>query len=153
MELETHMIIKEVLKSKGSRIETVDPYRKVDEILRVFDKRNISSVVVVSPAGKSLGIVTDRLLIKELARRGSEALKLTAADVMDAPAPTCAPDDTIQDALSIMTERRVRHLLVESVDEAVGLVSIGDLVKFRLRDRELEARVLRELAYAHMSAE
>lgn len=151
--METHMIIRDVLKSKGSRIETVHTYRQVSEILQIFDERNISSVVVIGPAGTPLGIVTDRLLIKALAHRGSEALRSTAADVMDTPAPTCAPDDKIQDALGIMTERRVRHLLVENGGEAVGLVSIGDLVKFRLRDSELEARVLRDLAYAHMSAE
>ena len=146
------MIIRDVLKSKGSRIETVHTHRPVSEILQLFDERNVSSVVVINPVGKPLGIVTDRLLIKALAHRGSEALRLRAADVMDAQAPTCAPADSIQEALGIMTERRVRHLLVEYGGEAVGLVSIGDLVKFRLRDSELEARVLRELAYAHMSA-
>lgn len=146
------MVIRDVLKSKGSRIETVHSHGRTTEILQLFDERNISSVVVVNPAGKPLGIVTDRLLIKALAHRGNEALKLTAADVMEAPAPTCSPDDSIQTALHVMTERRVRHLLVEFGGEAVGLVSIGDLVKFRLWDRELEARVLRELAYAHMSA-
>ena len=147
------MIIRDVLKSKGSRIETVHTHRPVSEILQLFDERNVSSVVVINPVGKPLGIVTDRLLIKALAHRGSDALRLTAADVMDTPAPTCTPDDTIQNSLHAMTERRVRHLLVEYGGEVVGLVSIGDLVKFRLRDSELEARVLRELAYAHMSAE
>lgn len=148
------MIIRDVLKSKGSRIETVHTHRLVvSEILQLFDERNVSSVVVASPDGKPLGIVTDRLLINALARRGSGALNLRAADVMVAPVPTCAPDDTIQEALGIMTDRRVRHLLVEYAGEAVGLASIGDLVKFRLRDSELEARVLRDLAYAHMAAE
>ena len=147
------MIIKDVLKSKGSRIEAVPPHRQVTEILRVFDERNISSVIVTGPAGKPLGIVTDRLLIKALAHRGSDALRLTAADVMDTPAPTCTPEETIQKGLHVMTERPVRHLLVENGGEAVGVVSIGDLVKFRSQDSELEARVLRELAYAHMSAE
>lgn len=146
------MIVRDVLKSKGYRIETVLPNRPVGAILQIFDERNISSVVVTEPSGKALGIVTDRLLIKRLARLGSGALILSAADVMDAPAPTCAPDDTIQDALGTMTERRVRHLLVASANETIGIVSIGDLVKFRLRDCELEARVLRDLAYAHMSA-
>ena len=147
------MIIRDVLKSKGSGIETVQAHRPVSEILQLFDERNISSVVVASPDGKPVGIVTDRLLIKALAHRGSSALSLRAADVMVAPVPACAPDDSIQDALGIMTERRIRHLLVECAGESVGLVSIGDLVKFRLRDRELEARVLRDLAYAHLAAE
>jgi CBS domain-containing protein len=151
--METHMIIRDVLKSKGSRIETVRAHRPVSEILQLFDERNVSSVVVAGQDDKPVGIVTDRLLIKALAHRGSAALSLRAADVMVAPAPACAPGDTIQDALGIMTDRRIRHLLVESAGEAVGLVSIGDLVKFRLQDRELEARVLRDLAYAHMSAE
>ena len=144
------MKIRDVLSSKGHRVETVRRDRRLHQILQILDEKNISSVIVVNPMGKPLGIVTDRILIRALARRGPEALNLSAADVMDRPAPVCSPEDSLQDVLRVMTEQRMRHLLVTSAGETIGLVSIGDIVKFRLRDSELESRVLRDLAYARM---
>ena len=149
-EMETQMLISDVLVQKGPRVETVYPHVRLDQIPRIFDERNISSVIVADLTGKPLGVVTDRLLIQMLARHGRAALQLTAVECMAAPVPTCAPDESIQEALTMMTEQRVRHLLVISDHKMVGVVSIGDLVKYRLRDSDLETRVLRELAYGRM---
>jgi len=145
------MRVIDVLNAKGRRIVSVPVFRTVGQILCLLDDSNISSVVVAGPNGRPKGIVTDRLLIRVLARRGAQGLALTAADVMEAPAPTCEAGDSIRQALWLMTDRRVRHLVVEDGGEAVGLVSIGDLVKYRLRDSELEGRVLREIAYARLA--
>ena len=147
------MLVKDVLKAKGRRIVSVPVFRTVSQILQLLDDNNISSVVVASVNGKPKGIVTDRLLIRVLARRGEAAVSLLAADVMESPAPSCRASDSIQEALWLMTDRRVRHLIVEDSGEAVGLVSIGDLVKYRLRDSELEGRVLRDIAYARFAVE
>jgi CBS domain-containing protein len=146
------MKVRDVLSSKGHRVETVRSDWPLHRILEFLDERNISSVVVVHSSGKPLGIVTDRIVIRALARRGAGALNLRAADVMDQPAPVCSPEDTLQEVLQVMTDERVRHLLVTSASgDVAGLVSIGDIVKFRLRDSELETRVLRELAYGRMA--
>lgn len=145
------MLVKDVLKAKGRRIVSVPVFRTVGQILSLLAENNISSVVVSGSNGKPKGIVTDRLLIRVLARRGADGLALTAADVMESPAPACEADDSIQEALWLMTDRRVRHLIVEEGGEAAGLVSIGDLVKYRLRDSELEGRVLRDMAYARLA--
>ena len=145
------MLIVDVLDYKGRGIETVFPHERLDQIAQIFDQRNISSVVVVSPGGTPLGIVTDRLLIKALAKHGRAGLALTVSEAMETPVPTCSPEDTIQKALLVMTDLRVRHLLVNSGGRMAGLVSIGDLVKYRLRDSDLESRVLRELAYGRMA--
>jgi CBS domain-containing protein len=144
------MKIKEVLATKGQRIVTVPPNSRVDHIPRLFDERHIASAVVVDAGGKPLGIVTDRLLIRALARRGAEALHLSVADIMESPAPHCTPQQSVQEALRYMTEHRVRHLLVLDQGRMAGLVSIGDLVKHRLLDAELESKVLRELALGQL---
>jgi CBS domain-containing protein len=145
------MKISDVLASKGRRVETVWPSKRLDQIPQLFDERNISSAVVVDPAGKPLGIITDRLIIHALAKRGASALHLTAEDVMASPLPSCVPEDGVSTALRKMTDERIRHLVVMSGGAMLGIVSIGDLVKIRLQDADLEARVLREVALAHLS--
>jgi CBS domain-containing protein len=147
------MKIKDVLASKGSRVVTVRPNKRVDKLPKLFDDRNIASAVVVDASNRPLGIVTDRLFMKALARRGLEMIQLAVSDIMESPAPSCSPEHTVQHAMRLMTDMRVRHLVVMEGDKMLGVVSIGDLVKCRLQEAEMESRVLRELALGHISAE
>jgi CBS domain-containing protein len=147
------MKISDVLAGKGNRVVSVRPGKSVAELPGLFDEHSISSVPVVDATGRLLGIVTDRLFMKALARYGTAMLEFTAADVMQTPAPSCMVDDTVAHAMRLMTEQRVRHLVVLQESAMVGLVSIGDLVKWRLQDVELESRVLREIALGHLAAE
>jgi CBS domain-containing protein len=147
------MKIKDVLASKGSRVVTVRPNKILDKLPKLFDDRNIASAVVVDEANRPLGIVSDRLFMKALARRGVAMLQLPVSDIMEAPAPSCSPEDSVQHAMRLMTDMRVRHLVVMDERKMLGVVSIGDLVKFRLEEAEMESRVLRELALGRMSAE
>jgi CBS domain-containing protein len=147
------MKISDVLAEKGSRVVSVRPGKRVAELPAKFDEQNISSVPVVDATGRLLGIVTDRLFMKALARHGTAMLEYTAADIMQAPAPACTADDTVAHAMRLMTEQRVRHLVVMRDGAMVGIVSIGDLVKWRLQDAELESRVLRDIALGHLAAE
>ena len=73
-----------------------------------------------------------------------EIIGLTAKDIMQSPPPSCAPTDSVAHVLDIMTEKRVRHMLVMANSKMLGIVSIGDLVKHRLRDAEMETNVLRD---------
>jgi CBS domain-containing protein len=147
------MKIKDVLASKASGVVTIRPNKRVDKLPKLFDDRNIASAVVVDASNRTLGIVTDRLFMKALARQGVAMLQLAVADIMESPAPSCSPEHTVQDAMRLMTDLRVRHLVVRDDDEMLGIVSIGDLVKFRLEEAEMESKVLRELALARMTAE
>ena len=147
------MKVSDVLAEKGTRIVSVRPGKSVADLPGLFDAHNISSVPVVDATGRLLGIVTDRLLMKALARYGTAMLEFTAADVMQTPAPACSANDGVAHAMRLMTEQRVRHLVVMGEDAMVGIVSIGDLVKWRLQDAELESRVLRDIALGHLAAE
>jgi CBS domain-containing protein len=142
--------ISDVLAEKGAHVVTVWPDKRLDQVPQLFDERNISSVVVVDRGGRPLGIVTDRDLVRGLARHGAAALDSPVSRIMLSPAPSCSPDHTVGDVLRQMTESRVRHVLVVRGEETVGIVSIGDLVKIRLDDAELENRVLRELALGRL---
>lgn len=145
------MRISDVLADKGGHVVTVWPEMRLDHATRVFDEHAIASVVVVAHDNRLLGIFTDRELVRAVARHGAAALELPVGQAMLAPAPACSPDDTVYDVLRLMTDNRVRHVLVLRDGAVVGVVSIGDLVKIRLSDAELENRVLRELALARLA--
>lgn len=147
------MKVSDILAAKGSRVVTVWPSKPLDGILRLFDERGIASAVVVDAQEHPLGIVTDRGALRQITRRGAEALGMDASRVMETPLPTCAPSTRVSEAMFIMTDRRVRHLVVMDGDRMAGIVSIGDLVKTRLQDAELESRVLREMALGQLAAE
>ena len=138
------MRISEILDLKGHRVETTWASRSVGDIPRLFMIRNIASVVVIDTGGRPVGIVTDRLLIRALAEHGMDSINYTAKDIMESPPPSCAPTDSVAHVLDVMTEKRVRHMLVMAESKMQGIVSIGDLVKHRLRDAEMETRVLRD---------
>lgn len=146
------MKIRDVLADKGSNIVTVWPDKPLARVPQVFDERGIASVVVVDHGDRPLGIVTDKEVLRALARIGTAALERPVSEAMQSPAPACGPLDDVNDVLRTMTEKRVRHVVVMDGRRMTGLVSIGDLVKFRLKDAELENRVLRELALTRLAA-
>jgi CBS domain-containing protein len=142
--------ISDVLADKGGHVVTVWPDRRIDHVTQLFDERAIASVVVVDHAGRVLGIFTDRELVRAVVRHGAAALELSVERAMLTPPPSCSPSDTVGDVMRLMTDNRVRHVLVLDGSAMVGIVSIGDLVKIRLSDAELENRVLREMALARL---
>jgi CBS domain-containing protein len=103
----------------------------------------------VSEDGKTLvGIISERDVAYGFAVQGSALTTLRVADLMTASVVTCSPTDTIAHVARVMTQRRIRHLPVIDHDRLVGLISIGDVLKHRLSEIELEADVLRDLAIA-----
>lgn len=150
------MKIHDVLTHKGGDVKTVSPAAQVGLIMKLLTTLDIASVVVISPDKRPLGIVTERRLIRMIAERGNDPLNhpldLAAVDVMETPVPVCAPNDSVRYAMRQMTERCTRHLLVEEAGVMRGIVSIGDLVEYHIRNTELENRVLRDVARARIAA-
>jgi CBS domain-containing protein len=144
------MKISDVLADKGRRVVTVWPEKDLGQVAQLFDERNIASVEVSDHAEQPLGIVTDRDILRCVARRGVPALELKVTEAMQSPPPSCGLDDTVNEVLRFMTEIRARHVLVMQGGRLVSIVSIGDLVKFRLKDADLENRVLREIALSRL---
>lgn len=147
------MHISDVLAAKGRSIITLWTTHCLADAMRLFDERKISSIVIVDPERRPLGLLTDRDAVHALARHGPTAFSMSVTSVMNAPAPCCAPDTTVAQALARMTFDRLRHLVVMADENMTGIVSIGDLVKVRLDDAEVEGRVLRELALGRMAAQ
>lgn len=147
------MTIREILHDKGTHVVSMWPEHTVADVIARCDERNISSVVITDHNGAARGIVSDRDALRALARHGTRAMNLRVTEIMKSPAPTCTPDDTATEILRRMTNERYRHAVVTDSGRIAGLVSIGDLVKSKLRDADLESRVLRERALSRLAAE
>ena len=102
------------------------------------DKR-IGSVVIVDAKGAIVGILSERDIVRAVARKGAAALALEASTMMTSEVRTCAPPDSEADLMAMMTEHRIRHLPVIEAGRLAGMISIGDVVKFRIEAMEREA--------------
>jgi CBS domain-containing protein len=109
-------------------------------------ERAIGALVVVTSDGQVKGVISEREIVVALARYGNKTLDLRAGDLMLTDCPAVAPTDSVRDAMTIMTEQRVRHLPVILDCSVVGLISIGDTVKTRLSEKIAENLVLQEIA-------
>jgi CBS domain-containing protein len=138
------MTVAAILKHKGARVETVQPSATIRQVCDLLSSRKIGAVVV-SGAGESLiGVVSERDVVQAISRHGEEALSMPVHLVMTRQVATCRLTDTAQDLMEMMTEGRFRHVPVVEGGLLLGIVSIGDIVKRRMEDSELERSSMRE---------
>ncbi|MFD1610175.1 CBS domain-containing protein [Sphingomonas tabacisoli] len=137
------MTIAAILKGREGRVISVGPDTSVSDAIALLAEKRIGALPVLDN-GRVLGIFSERDVVYCLASGGAAALDRRVADVMTAPAHTVSPNQGVLSALSLMTQRRFRHLPVTESDSLVGFVSIGDLVKYRIDKIEAEAEALRE---------
>jgi len=137
------MMIAHLLASRSGEVISVTRGTPVSEAVTLLADRRIGAVPVVDGEGV-IGIMSERDVIYNLSRNGSQILDWPVERVMTAPVHTVNPDSSLLAALAMMTQRRVRHLPVVRDDRMIGLVSIGDLVKARIDGIEAEAQAMRE---------
>ncbi len=136
------MTIAAILSSKGSDVATVPSGTIVRDAVTLLAEKKIGALPVVGPAG-ILGIFSERDLVQSIAEQGPGVLDWPIERVMSAPVETVETGTSILSALGTMTQRRMRHLPVVEQGEIRGIVSIGDLVKYRIERIEAEADALR----------
>ncbi|WP_042695200.1 CBS domain-containing protein [Azospirillum sp. B506] len=132
-----------LLKRKGNRIVSAAPDDTVAAVARLLTEHRIGAVLVMDDDGQPVGILSERDIVRAIARDGAVALDRPAADLMTRELITAAPDDTVADMMAVMTERRIRHVPIVESRRVVGVISIGDVVKARIDDAELEVESLR----------
>ncbi|HZB97288.1 MAG TPA: CBS domain-containing protein [Candidatus Sulfotelmatobacter sp.] len=139
------MRVDDILKAKGREVETTSPDAGLRLVIHRLSSLGVGALVV-SPDGRTFqGTISERDIVRGLNKHGAALLDLQARDVMSANSPTCSPQDLLHDVMAEMTRTRHRHLPVLDDKGAVcGIVSIGDVVKHRLEEMELEANVLRD---------
>ncbi len=139
------MRVSDVLRHKGGKVITVYASDKVSVAVRKLAERRIGALVVEDLGMHPVGIFSERDLVGALASSGARAYDYEVRELMTSPFISTRPDERIDAALALMTTQRVRHLPVVENDRLVGIVSIGDLVKHRLDEKELEASVLLDI--------
>lgn len=137
------MTIAAILSDKGREVESISSGRSVREAIALLARRRIGALPVIDD-GAVKGVFSERDVIYALAADGAAALDRNVGEVMTSPAVTVAPKDAALGALSLMTRRRIRHLPVIEEGRIVGLVSIGDVVKYRIERIEADAAAMRD---------
>ena len=143
------MFISDVLRNKGYHVERIHSTDSVELAVRKLSEHRIGALVVEDRWMKPVGIFSERDFINAVARNGATVLGFQVQQLMSTPILTCHPSDRIDAVLATMTMARIRHLPVIENNEVKGIVSIGDLVKHRLDEKELEASVLRDIQRMH----
>ncbi|MEZ5089593.1 MAG: CBS domain-containing protein [Micropruina sp.] len=111
---------------------TIEPEASVEQLVAMLGERRIGAVIVSSDGRQIDGIVSERDIVRELARQGAGVLARTVAEIMTSDVLTCLPDDTLEETAHTMTYKRIRHLPVVVDGELRGVISIGDVVKHRI---------------------
>ena len=138
------MLVSGLLDTKGSEVFTADPGATVAEVAALLAERRIGAVVVSGDGRAIDGVVSERDIVRALADRGAPALEEPVDAIMTTEVYTCQPSTTVEQLMGLMTERRIRHVPVVVDGALTGIVSIGDVVKDRMRDLETETQVLHE---------
>lgn len=137
------MRVHQILKTKSDDgVVTMPPGTKVSAAAELLSTRRIGALII-SPDGKTVtGILSERDIVRELGRRGTVCME-DLVDTIMTPNPICAQrEDSSDDVFRVMTEGRFRHLPVVEGGEMIGLISIGDVVKARLSELEMEKHAL-----------
>ena len=143
------MTIKAILDEKGSKVVTLTQDTRVSVAVHRLRMEHIGAIVISTNGRRIDGILSERDIVQGLSDHGAEVLDMPVSTLMSHNVITCGPAAGIREVMQLMTSHRIRHMPVVVDGALAGIVSIGDVVKNRLHDMELEANVLRDYAVAH----
>lgn len=138
------MKVKGILEAKGHAVQTTWPDVTVGTAIRRLTTMGIGALVVSADGERVDGVISERDIVRGLNEHGEGLLNTRVADVMSQQVPVCSSGDSVKHVMEKMTRTRNRHLPVVDGGKLCGLVSIGDVVKHRLEEMELETNVLRD---------
>src|SRR6478735_12697578 len=137
------MTVRTILDTKGHQIEGVEPEAKLAAAIKILSERRIGAVLVMSN-GRIEGILSERDIVRVLGERGAGVLDEPVSAVMTRKVVSCRQSDTVAGLMEMMTLGKFRHLPVVEEGMVDGLISIGDVVKWRVREYETEQEALRD---------
>jgi CBS domain-containing protein len=137
------MTVRAILDTKGHQIESVESDARLSAAIKTLAERKIGAVLVMSQGGIE-GILSERDIVRVLGERGAAVLDEPVSAVMTRKVVSCKQADTVAAIMEMMTSGKFRHLPVLEDDRVVGLISIGDIVKWRVGEYEAEQEALRE---------
>ena len=142
------MYVADILNAKGSEVISTGPTETVAVTACLLNDRRIGAVLVRDGEDSVIGVISERDIIRGIAVSGAGALDMEVRELMTSEVVSCKPTDTISEVMRVMTTRRFRHLPVMEDGTLKGMISIGDVVKYRLEETETEARALRDYVIA-----
>lgn len=140
------MTVARILRQKGtSEVETITSSESVADAASILSSRRIGALIVSDDGVKVTGIISERDVVRWLGREGASCLKRPVADVMTTKVIACTPEDKVTDIMERMTGGRFRHMPVMENGMLVGVISIGDVVKYRMSELEHETEALSDM--------
>jgi CBS domain-containing protein len=144
------MTVARILRQKGSAdVETISSAAAVSEAAATLSARRIGALIVSDDGRTAAGIVSERDLVRWLGREGAACLNRPVADVMTSKVMTCTPADDVREIMERMTSGRFRHMPVMEDGRLSGVISIGDVVKYRMSELEHETEALADMIKGH----
>ena len=138
------MLVDTILQTKGVIVHTLPETDTLADAVATLNTHNIGAVVVTDGGGAIIGILSERDIVRRLGKNPTGALSLRIGQCMTRGVVTCARDTDIAEVMERMTRLRIRHMPVAEAGGLIGIVSIGDVVKYKIEEAEHEAAVLRE---------
>jgi len=138
------MTVKAILAAKGADVFSIDPTAILDTAVKTLGKHKIGALLVLGPDRRLIGILSERDIVRAIGERGAEVLAQPLSQIMTRKVVTCGQAETVGNIMERMTTGKFRHLPVIEQDQVVGIISIGDVVKYRLHEMERESAALRD---------
>jgi len=138
------MTVRQILSAKGSNVSTIEPTATLESGIAVLAECRIGALVVLGADQRVIGILSERDIVRAIAERGAGALREPLAQVMTRNVSTCTESDSVNSIMEQMTTGKFRHVPVVEEERLVGIVSIGDVVKYRLTEMKGEFKALHD---------
>jgi len=138
------MSIESILRRKGTDVTTIAPEASIKRAADWLRAKSIGALVVTSE-NAVLGLISEREIVHAFSRYGETAGSMPVKEIMQYGVTTVSPGESVNRVMKLMTHHRVRHMPVLRDGKLVGIVSIGDVIKQRLEDLELETNILRDV--------
>lgn len=138
------MTVAAILKDKKPGVISASPGDSVESACQLLADKGIGAVLILWPDGGIAGILSERDIVRGMAMVGADILQQSVDSIMTKNVMICSSKDTVEDIMHLMTKRRIRHLPVVDNGRLTGMISIGDVVKRRIADTEMEAEALRQ---------
>lgn len=135
--------VQQILEQKGHRVVSAAPTASVRDVIGLMSEHNIAAILIMK-GNELVGITTERDYARKVILLGRNSADTPVSDIMTSPVLCISPGDTAQRCMSLMTEKKCRHLPVRDNGEIVGMVSIGDLVKAVIEDQQQEIQQLQQ---------
>lgn len=142
------MKLKDIVLAKGATVFSIHPEKSVKDAIDMLVQYNIGALLVLDE-GRPVGIFTERDTLRVVGASANRLAEIHIADVMTRELIICQLDDEVDDAMTVMTEKRIRHLPVLADDHVAGMVSIGDLVKSQHEEKAVTIRYLKDYITGH----